>query len=45
MLKKFINLQLHWQILVAIVVGWIVGKITGTQAEFFGVAYFEAYKF
>jgi len=39
------KLQLHWQILIAILVGIAAGWLTGTEAGLFGVSFFSVYDF
>lgn len=40
-----IKLQLHWQILIAIVLAGIAGLITGTERGLFGVPFLAGYQF
>lgn len=39
------KLQLHWKILIAIVLAAIAGSLTGTEASIFGVRYVQIYDF
>lgn len=39
------KLQLHWKILIAIVLGGIVGQLTGTEFGFFGISFYQVYDF
>ena len=45
MLRAYLKLQLHWQILIALVAAVIAGLITGTEAGFFGVTFYQLYEF
>ena len=45
MFKAFISLQLHWQILIALVLAIVAGLITGVEAELFGVSFYLIYDF
>jgi len=38
-------MQLHWQILLAILLAGIAGWLTGTEAGIFGVRFFQVYEF
>ncbi len=40
-----IKLKLHWQILIAILLAFIIGKITGTESSIFGVTFYAMYDF
>jgi proton glutamate symport protein len=39
------KLKLHWQILIAIILGWAAGKLSGVSAELFGITFYSAYDF
>jgi proton glutamate symport protein len=39
------RIELHWQILIAIVLGAICGRLTGTEMSVFGVSLFQLYDF
>ena len=45
MIKFFTQLPLHWQILIALVFAVLAGSITGTDAGFLGITYFQVYEF
>ena len=45
MFKKFCSLQLHWQILIALLFAVIAGSLTGKEAGLFGVTFYELYDF
>lgn len=39
------QLKLHWQILIALVLAVIVGNLTGTDAAIFGVTFYDMFAF
>lgn len=39
------KLKLHWQILIALILAVVVGRLTGTDASLFGVTFFSIYQF
>lgn len=45
MLKTFLRLDLHWQILIALVCAVVAGLITGTDMALFGVSFYQLYDF
>ena len=45
MFKKFCSLQLHWQILIALLFAVIAGSLAGKEAGLFGVTFYELYDF
>ncbi|VAW67399.1 Proton/glutamate symporter @ Sodium/glutamate symporter [hydrothermal vent metagenome] len=45
MLKSFTSLQLHWQILIALVLATVAGLVGGTEAGFAGVSFYQVYEF
>tara|TARA_R110000824_G_scaffold336_4_gene1964 strand:- start:20126 stop:21424 length:1299 start_codon:yes stop_codon:yes gene_type:complete len=40
-----IKIKLHWQILIAILLAFICGKLTGTELSIFGVTFYAMYDF
>ena len=40
-----VKIQLHWQILIAILFAFICGQITGTELSIFGVTFYAMYDF
>ena len=40
-----IKIQLHWQILIAIILAFICGQLTGTELSIFGVTFYAMYDF
>jgi Na+/H+-dicarboxylate symporter len=44
-MMSFLNLKLHWQILIALCLAVIAGLLTGKDATLFGVTYFSVYTF
>ena len=45
MLKTYLRLQLHWQILIALVLAVIAGLVTGKDAGVFGITFYQFYDF
>jgi len=45
MLKRFTSLQLHWQILIALVLAIIAGILSGKDAGLFDVSFYSIYDF
>jgi len=45
MLKAYLKLQLHWQILIALVIAVVAGLASGTEAGYFGVTFYQLYDF
>ena len=45
MLKRFLKLALHWQILIALALAVIAGLITGKEMAIFGVSFYQLYDF
>ncbi len=45
MLKAFTSLQLHWQILIALVLAVFAGLLSGVDAALFGVSFYSVYDF
>jgi proton glutamate symport protein len=39
------KLELHWQILIAILLAAVIGTLTGTEAGIFGVTFYQVYDF
>lgn len=39
------KIQLHWQILIAIILAFISGQLTGTELSIFGVSFYAMYDF
>lgn len=39
------KLELHWQILIAILLAALAGTLTGTESGFFGVTFYQVYDF
>ncbi len=39
------KIQLHWQILIAIILAFICGQLTGTELTIFGVSFYAIYDF
>jgi Na+/H+-dicarboxylate symporter len=42
---KLRELKLHWQILIALVLAILAGSLSGTDAELFGVRFYDVYTF
>ncbi len=40
-----LKLKLHWQILIAMLAAVVAGHLTGTDSEFLGLRFFDAYAF
>ena len=40
-----VKIQLHWQILIAILLAFICGQLTGTELSIFGVTFYAMYDF
>jgi len=45
MFKSFTSLQLHWQILIALVLAVFAGLLSGVDAGLFGVSFYSVYDF
>lgn len=45
MFKAFTSLQLHWQILIALVLAVFAGLLSGVDAGLFGVSFYSVYDF
>lgn len=45
MFKAFTQLQLHWQILIALVLAVLAGLLSGTDAALFGVTFYSVFEF
>lgn len=45
MLKAFLKLQLHWQILIALAFAVIAGMLTGQEAHILGITFYQLYDF
>jgi len=45
MIKAFTSLQLHWQILIALVLAVLAGWLSGEDAGLFGVSFYQVYDF
>ncbi len=45
MLKAYLRLQLHWQILIALAFAVIAGLVTGTEMGLWGVSFYQLYDF
>jgi len=45
MIKAFTSLQLHWQILIALVLAVLAGLLSGEDAGLFGVSFYQVYDF
>ncbi len=45
MLRAYLSLQLHWQILIALVLAVIAGIATGEEAAILGVRFYQVYEF
>ena len=45
MLKRFLKLALHWQILIALALAVIAGLITGKEMAILGVSFYQLYDF
>jgi len=43
--KAFTQLQLHWQILIALVLAVLAGLLSGTDAALFGVTFYSVFEF
>ena len=44
-IRKVLSLKLHWQILVALILAVIAGRLSGTDAAVFGVRFLDIYTF
>jgi Na+/H+-dicarboxylate symporter len=44
-LKSLLNLKLHWQILIAMVLAVIAGRLSGVDGELLGFRFYDAYVF
>jgi proton glutamate symport protein len=40
-----LKIQLHWQILIAIILAFVCGQLTGTELSIFGVTFYAMYDF
>lgn len=45
MIKKFTSLQLHWQILIALILAVVAGILSGVESQLFGVSFYSVYSF
>ena len=45
MIKTYLKLQLHWQILIALVLAVVAGLVTGEEMGLFGVTFYQFYDF
>lgn len=45
MLKRFLKLALHWQILIALALAVVAGLITGKEMAILGVSFYQLYDF
>lgn len=45
MLRAYLQLQLHWQILIALVLAVAAGFLSGTDAGFYGITFYQLYEF
>ena len=45
MFKKFTNLPLHWQILIALVLAVFAGLLSGKDAALFGLSFYNVFEF
>jgi len=45
MLKRFLKLALHWQILIALILAVAAGLITGKEMAIYGVSFYQLYDF
>ena len=45
MLKAFSSLQLHWQILIALVLAVFAGMLTGKESVLLGISFYQVYDF
>ncbi len=45
MIRAFTSLQLHWQIVIALVLAVIAGLLSGEDAALFGVSFYQVYDF
>ena len=45
MFKRFTSLQLHWQIVIALILAVIAGSLSGDNAGLWGVSFFQIYDF
>lgn len=45
MLKAYLRLQLHWQILIALGLAVIAGLVTGKDAGVFDITFYQLYDF
>ena len=41
----FLRLQLHWQILIALLLAVVAGLLTGTETGFLGITFYQLYEF
>jgi len=44
-IRKVLSLKLHWQILVALILAVIAGRLSGTEAAVFGIRFLDVYTF
>ena len=45
MIKAFLKLKLHWQILIAIVLAVLAGAFAGKEAGLFGITFYSMFAF
>jgi proton glutamate symport protein len=45
MLKSLLQLKLHWQIAIALILAVIAGSLSGTTAGLFGITFYDVYAF
>ncbi len=45
MFRAFLSLQLHWQIVIALILAVFAGILSGEQASLFGVTFYSVYDF
>lgn len=45
MIKKFTSLQLHWQILISLLLAVMAGWLSGEEAGLYGVSFYQVYEF
>lgn len=45
MMASIKRLQLHWQILIALVLAVIIGSATGKELGLFGISFYQLYDF
>ena len=43
--RQVLSIKLHWQILVALVLAVIAGRLSGTDAALFGIRFLDVYAF